>query len=408
MRLVTSRNIAKLEDWEFRMQEQKEERYHKVGSDENRESIIRERIVAIRERANASGLVDAQNFDRIHHSVYVWWKMLVERPKPLTDHGWKTLRPMLALTIEDSKNEFHSDRVVEERRICTDRLAELLLELGNNGFHQALKPIATALGHHPNALPKPKRCSTLAVLAPLPCWDLHPRVDASNFLTVQHLMLVEILSWRLKVERQLKQMLHPGTEEDGAPVKLTVNGREAPGAWRPVGHLLRADCVFRATPRHSLHKSLHVSSPCPVLLPLFYPDLMVTMRDSPWDDACFEVYPQAMQVARTLLECLGMQDAAHVEMKLTGCRFVCGRCDDDMTRDWSGIIGHYLEEERRHNLKHSTSSSGNTRFQHDLTRDYDDVVVTVVPEERAGRLPDLDKFVPPKKQVPVARAARCL
>ncbi|KAG9076836.1 hypothetical protein FRC06_009252, partial [Ceratobasidium sp. 370] len=189
-----------------------------------------------------------------------------------------------------------------------------------------------------------------------------------------------------------------GTKKSEGGLSLTVKGGAEPSAdLTPADRrLLRADCVFRATSVHPLYSYLVLGSSYPVGLPLFFPDLLITRRDVAWNAAHFEAYPEAKRVATALMKCLGMEDAAYVEMKVMGGRFLCGWCVGHKPRDWSGIIGHVLEEQRRQ--KHArTQRSMAEAHHHDLHQHAGEPMVKIVPAQEAGEVPGLNTFVPPMK-----------
>ncbi|KAG8684062.1 hypothetical protein FRC08_013920 [Ceratobasidium sp. 394] len=76
-----------------------------------------------------------------------------------------------------------------------------------------------------------------------------------------------------------------------------------------------------------------------------------------------------------------------------GCRFACGKCLDQTATDWSGIIGHYLEEQRRYKFANMGTSNLSEMNRHRLA----DATIRVVPPEEAGEAPDLAELVPSPK-----------
>ncbi|KAG9089305.1 hypothetical protein FRC06_001599 [Ceratobasidium sp. 370] len=436
--LEASGDVAALEDWECSQYEAMEDRYlhgakvynflRKWEYDEETETIIRDRTGMIRAKSIPDLVLFAREFDEIHHSVYVLWKTLVEQPKPLTQSGaaWKALRPKLKKILDESEYCNLVDRDAQARRMCSERLLELLVEAGseNNQF----KAIATALnvGTVPTSVPlaSTNRIYEL-VLAPYPnlndalrwgCLEgfrytpFSPHQTEELFGTVTHLVTAEVLKWREKMTVELDQLALTGVlgaKKNENHIKLTVKGSTEPSenldpAMR---RLLRADCIFKASQTHPLQATLRLGSSHPVALPLFFPDLLVTRRDAAWYAAHFEAYPDARRVAKVLLKCLEMEDAAHAEMKVMGSRFVCGRCvNNEKTRDWCGIIGHYMEEQRRQKYARAQSTADTRR--HDLGQRTGEALVKVVAAEDAGKSPDFSVFVPPKKATPGIRGYR--
>ncbi|KAG8733130.1 hypothetical protein FRC10_000407 [Ceratobasidium sp. 414] len=129
------------------------------------------------------------------------------------------------------------------------------------------------------------------------------------------------------------------------------------------------DCVFKANKDHPLFGMLHGGSDPVVPMPLFYPDLLITRRDDEWNPKYFQACPDASRIAGGLLECLWMQDAANVELKVMGRQFVCGRCSDQKARDWSGIIRHYIEEQHRYKQARSRLPKSSSDNRHDLAEE---------------------------------------
>ncbi|KAG9087863.1 hypothetical protein FS749_002598, partial [Ceratobasidium sp. UAMH 11750] len=352
----------------------------------------------------------------IHHSVYVEWQTLVEQPRPLTDSTWKALRPKLRKLFDESDYCNFADEDATIQRTCSERLLELLIDVG--GEHTLFKAIATSLdvGTVPTSAPvaSTNRIYEL-MLTPYPnlndalewgCMEEFkytpsgPDETELLFGQVADMVGAEVSKWRegRMVElRQLALASISASRGDEHNIKLTVKGSTEPTQdLHPVARrLLRADCIFKASRTHPLHSTLCLGSSYPVALPLFFPDLLVTRRDAVWNVAYFEAHLDARRVARALLKCLGMEDAAHVEMKVMGSRFVCGRCVDCEARDWSGIIGHYLGQQQKQKYAREQSVVAEAR-RHDLQR-ADEPLVKIVPAEDAGKTPDLSVFVPPKK-----------
>ncbi|KAG8689627.1 hypothetical protein FRC08_010844 [Ceratobasidium sp. 394] len=207
--------------------------------------------------------------------------------------------------------------------------------------------------------------------------------------------------WIDQVEQDLTRVLSKGQRAKRSgndPVLMVKGSTEAAAQLSNVTRrLLRADCVFKASDEHPLFGALHSGSDYPVPLSLFYPDLLITHRDKPWNPEWFQLHPEASRVAKALLACLDMQDAAHAEMKTMGCRFVCGRCSDRKARDWSGIIGHYIQEQRRHRYKRIQPPDVSRTNRHSLTEALKEPLVQIIPTEQPGEVLDVASVVPPLK-----------
>ncbi|KAG8734864.1 hypothetical protein FRC10_011348 [Ceratobasidium sp. 414] len=264
------------------------------------------------------------------------WKTLTQS---VVSAAWKTLLPTIKLTLIHGGQLSHQVQDKKARRKCSRRLGELWMETGANlgGFG----PVAAALGV--GTMPSSSEISNemrRVVLTPFPNikdglkWDFmdifrrakYDRDETGEvFASVLDQINAKVPEWIDQVENHLAGLVFEGAQRkrlnDGVPLLL-----------------LRADCVFKASKEHPLFGMLHSGSDPVVPMPLFYPDLLITRRDDEWNPKHFQAYPDASRVARGLLECLGMHDAANVELKVMGRQFVCGRCSDQKARDWSGIV----------------------------------------------------------------------
>lgn len=95
--------------------------------------------------------------------------------------------------------------------------------------------------------------------------------------------------------------------------------------------LLRADSIFKAPKDSSL---------------LFFPQVAadlsfrraeVVIKDS-WSVNKVKRYSHAREVARALLECLGMPNATYLSVLNFGKRFICGRCYDRHPKNWKEMV----------------------------------------------------------------------
>ncbi|KAG8725519.1 hypothetical protein FRC09_013758 [Ceratobasidium sp. 395] len=492
--LMASGNVSLVEDWVCAQYEAMDDRFlhgvklydflRKWEFDEKAEAIISERKDAIKKRTIEQSIPDVEGFDNIHRSVYVLWKTIVEQPRPVTERGWKMLKPVVAKVLDESQFCHYDDEDVNRQRICSERLSELLGQIASE--YMPLKPIATALGIDAVSTSAPAASTDriyYLMLTPHPnqadaleweCLRLFENADFSRHQTDEifgqrsDIIAAEIESWRIKVITELGQIVsvsNSGRKKKRNDVRLMQNTLRLRSLWiwgvgsgspglsgvllsapehvssrgahapehpelsggsgsnpkiRSVGsapglktillssvepgatldsstrQLLRADCVFKASRQHPLYSILYLGKSHYVPLPLFFPDLLVTRRDIAWDIADFEAYPDAKRVAKELLKHLGMEDAAHVEMKTMGSRFVCGRCADRKARDWNGIIGHYLEEQRRRRHTQEQSSIPITQI-HNLSHHIDKPLVEIVSSKDAGETTPLSVFVPPKR-----------
>ncbi|KAG8701054.1 hypothetical protein FRC08_004306 [Ceratobasidium sp. 394] len=417
-KIKASGDVAVLEAWDYEHDQALENRLkHGVevytflrqwDYDKKTRRVMRERREAIEKRANDLELEWSRWCKNIHYSLAVLWYTLTEQPKPLTENAWKTLLPTIKLTLIHGGQLSHQAQDKKARRECSRRLGELWLETGANPGR--LGPIATALGV--GTMPSSSEISNemrRVVLTPFPNvkdglkWDCMEdlrwaRYDEGEtgevFASILDQINAKVPEWVDQVESQLVGLVSRGAPKKRVndSVALTVRGSTESTAHLSdtTRRILRADCVFKASKEHPLFGMLHDGSDSVVPISLFYPDLLITRRDEKWDPTCFQAYPDASRVAKGLLECLGMQDAAHMELKVMGRRFVCRRCSDQKARDWSGIIGHYIEEQRRHKRARGTN-------HHDLGQITEEPAVQISPVEAVGDEPDLAKIVPPPK-----------
>ncbi|KAG8755252.1 hypothetical protein FRC12_010951 [Ceratobasidium sp. 428] len=250
--LEASGNVVLMEDWVCAQYEAMDDRFvhgvklydflRKWQSDEKAEAIISERKNAIKKRAIEQSIPDVDGFDNIHRSVYVLWKTIVEQPKPLTEHRWKTLKPIIAEILEESEFCHFEEEDVTRQRICSERLSELLSQTASE--YMPLKPIAKALGT--DAVPTSAPAASTDrmyqfVLSPHPNsadalkWDCLKLFKCANYgrhqtdeIFGQRLETIstEIENWRTKVMTELGQMVSTSDtrrKKNGNDVRLVVS-----------------------------------------------------------------------------------------------------------------------------------------------------------------------------------------
>ncbi|KAG8682304.1 hypothetical protein FRC09_016863, partial [Ceratobasidium sp. 395] len=324
---------------------------------EKEQTMMRERRKAIEQRLVDLDLESSEDWERIHHSVYVLWNTLTEQPRPLTDSAWKALLPILTLTLEESRAQQYIFHEEIRQHICSRRLGELWNEVGTNPGR--LGPLVAALGVR--SIPSSGMVSNdmnQNALTPFPSiedglkWDFMATFREGEhsinrteqlFTSVLGQIQRKVPEWVDRVELDLVELLSksksPRAKHLNSNLSLTVKGSTEATAQLPdvTRRLLRADCAFKASDEHPLFGVLYTGSDYSPPVPLCYPDLLITQRGKAWNPEWFQPYPEACRVAKALLACLDMENAAHAEMKAMGCRFVCGRCLGLKARNWGGI-----------------------------------------------------------------------
>ncbi|KAG8790925.1 hypothetical protein FRC12_010659 [Ceratobasidium sp. 428] len=385
--------------------------------DEKAQTMMRERRKTIEQRLVDLDLESSEDWEQIHYSFYVLWNTLTEQPKPLTEGAWKALLPTIQLTLEESRYQNYVAYLNTRQDMCSRRLNELWREVGANPGR--LGSIVAALGAR--SMPSLGTASdgmNRAVLTPFPGiedgleWDFmatfcdgEHNVNQTEqlFTSVLDRIQTKIPEWVNRVELDLARLLSKPngsrTKRQDSSLPLTVKGSTEAAAHLPgvTRRLLRADCAFKASDEHPLYGVLYIGSDYLSPLPLCYPDLLITRRGKAWNPEWFQPYSEACRVAKALLACLGMGNAAHAEMKVMGCRFVCGRCSDRKAWNWDGMVGHYLQEQRRHKYRRFQPPGVSHLNSHSLAETRGKLLVQIAPEEQLGEVIDLASIVPPLK-----------
>ncbi|KAF8604482.1 hypothetical protein BDV93DRAFT_104735 [Ceratobasidium sp. AG-I] len=301
----------------------------------------------------------------------------------LAASAWKALRPKLEFILNESSDQVICEESWERQLTCSRRLTDLLFNLGRI-LPNALSPIATAL--EVNAVPASvivARIWNKLVLTAFPNLDdalkwpcmkkfvygeYSRQGTEDRFMARLDQIPAEVQKWDKQVIADLTLLFQKGqeakSEVDSVPLTVGNSTEPTKHLTDDMRRLLRADCVFRATKHHTLYNVFHDTSRYGVSTPLFYPDMLLTRREEAWNPEYFQPYREAGQVAKQLLRCLNMEDAAHAQLKLMGVQFICGWCSDQNPKDWMGIIGHYLEEQRRKTrLDSRTSNEHNNHLQ---------------------------------------------
>ncbi|CAE6405071.1 unnamed protein product [Rhizoctonia solani] len=349
--------------------------------DERFEEMKRGRFSAIKARLMGEGCeevdcdVDFEGEDG-YGMLQKEWDRLVHQPKLLTSRTWDNIK-LRVLRIVETYREF---RLETER---TYRGIERRLKLGE---------LVTAIGtEEPQIIelaPEYDRSSDQAesLIIPFPKWtralnlwtlrqiaeeDISGSVAEARFMTQRESIIQELRTWqRLLVAGLVKKLetrntiglsdllvcripprasLWPPLE----PVELstTFTAESKQYIWgNDISTLLRADSVFEFYDYptcYYFHEIVEVIQD--KLLP---PPSYIPARYSEDDrDDVYGTIPLGLRgvgahrlgqkAAKRLLACLGKQNAAYLEMKGYGRRFVCGKCWVKTPMTWVEMLTHY-------------------------------------------------------------------
>ncbi|QRV94557.1 hypothetical protein RhiJN_22575 [Ceratobasidium sp. AG-Ba] len=178
-----------------------------------------------------------------------------------------------------------------------------------------------------------------------------------------------IEKWREDGEQQLVEWWlgaghHSKADEHRVanPMVTIYGSTEATSLLSPQARfLLRADTIFKEQdPQHASrrYRCLH------------YPhftreeELVFTYIDKWGVSTPLCRYFEAEKITNLFLERFGIPDAAYIELKLMGKRFVCQRCEYPQAMSWDALLFHYLYE-----FKPSNSTDGQSMT--DLHRAHD-------------------------------------
>ncbi|KAG8767564.1 hypothetical protein FRC12_006170 [Ceratobasidium sp. 428] len=306
------------------------------------------------------------------------WHALVSAPKPLTDRIWTNMLPKLTQILEENR-ERHALEAKKQRRIdrltCVDRFLMRMKYL-----EHPFEPIFQALGvptppppdfagpstrwasiikkNEPQAAnPFPKSLSALK-------WECLKEFDETEMSIEEveaklegrkDVISEKVLEWRALTEQQLVERLGPelSNAQDEAVLVIDNNTDLATQLSRNTRLLLRADTVFKQVAFDPDDKfKIPYSAPC------YYPRFISSVDDhlhlrerhySPWQKKAvsLDLYARdtkTERVVKLMLQDLGLPDVSHIELKVMGERFMCGRCCDYEPDSWTSFVWHFLRE----------------------------------------------------------------
>ncbi|KAG8773828.1 hypothetical protein FRC12_002302, partial [Ceratobasidium sp. 428] len=304
------------------------------------------------------------------------WRALVEAPKPLTDRVWTNILPKLTPLLEENRKQNLAYDKKNNRVVRRTRADKFLMEMKYTTH--PYRSILDALGVGVPSLPDLDGRSTMlkqaimakhlpAILNPFPWTHVALNWACLNDLSELDMSISEVEAkleerktqieervqqWRTSVERRLVEKIESGNNIDD-DVILSVRGSTDSTAHlsRDTRILLRADTVFKRERYDDVFDSVFRSFK-------YYPNLVCSgvelfNEDAhyPWmerkdklDLSPWVIDTEAQNIVKLLLRDLGMPDVAHVELKLLGLRFVCGRCTYRIPDSWKNMVLHYIEE----------------------------------------------------------------
>ncbi|KAF8607776.1 hypothetical protein BDV93DRAFT_603553 [Ceratobasidium sp. AG-I] len=371
------------------------------------DELIQQRVDAIHARLIEHGW-GAVDFNITYLPLMRSWEKLVEVAKPLTDRTWTNLYPKLKPILE--ANRRHREEQERQQRLAT-RLTLVNQFLENaRGDQRPYIQLATdsetasasVVGEKLN-LPAPdiKSMKELQFISEMlyESRDLTAEETSAKLESLRPKFDHAVLWWRRDLEEELV-----GIASDDDPFSLLMPGRHRlrdktrPNRWindkrtivptsatftaesnehvhDDTRRLLRADTVFGISGSPSL---------------CFYPEVVYELERKLDSDSNISRYVKRSRVyqddyesdelkrlntsllrfdqpvheiAEELLRRLGRPDAAYLEMKALGRRFVCERCWNKRPMEWAEMLNHYDLEYRLH----GTRSDFYKRRQLDIT-----------------------------------------
>ncbi|KAH7332971.1 hypothetical protein B0J17DRAFT_677073 [Rhizoctonia solani] len=294
------------------------------------------------------------------------WNDLVSRSKPLTERIWTNIQPKLIPLLEanrEARQKMERDSRKSERQF---RLSELFLDIKQKDPSvlqlKAPNPVARLSSTMATISftyrgPFPDFCHTLDWPLIKDLYETDSTVEEMEARFEEKRQEIEglVTQWQNRIQSQLVSRLREGYANQGETVRPIITiSNDGPGPLANVSDdlklLLRADSLFHSTPTLSNLKS-----------PLSFGTIIssaglsgslsvyssVIPRPTPNLDN-IQWYSEAHEAARELLADMGRPDASYLEMKGVGSVFACGRCHDTDTRNWEGMVQHYVEQKQLH------------------------------------------------------------
>ncbi|CAE6477406.1 unnamed protein product [Rhizoctonia solani] len=283
------------------------------------------------------------------------WASMVFTTKPLTEQAWDNILPRLL----DHLKVNHEERLKREqaRRKSARNNA---IESWFTTIRGQLSPYARAVPSQSNDLDS-ELDTTASIDKPviqgqafpdrwLTCeWSEYKKLVENDIPHEQFLVDFEktkpefqrlTVDWRNTLEARLIEMLPSDTcppDFNATPFTMTVvTGKRAkPMNKLPVDiqKLLRADVIFANSSNHERSSTWHY--------PHTYGICGIKFSEMSYNSGAHEV-------AKALLNVLGLPDASHLGLEAYGKAFRCGRCPQGATVGyyWRDIIDHYIDSVR--------------------------------------------------------------
>ncbi|CAE6535148.1 unnamed protein product [Rhizoctonia solani] len=297
-----------------------------------------------------------------HHRA---WNALVNQPKPLTDRIWANLQPKLIPLLEARRVE-RLKAEHEERKSGRQRR---LVELFDGIKQEVCSSLETLRGRESGIFPDSKRTyktdyryDVFPSLGHALAWplvkDLHetdstPEEMEARFEKRREEVETLVNEWRTSIPAHfLNQAKANGTVL--RPVLTSYRGGSGPfiNLSDDLKRLLRADSVFYTTSPlgnkkiPATYSSILDTEGLSALL--CTPDNAPSPKPLSLEHMFW--YPEAHEVAKTLLANLGKPDISYFEIwgfpvsKI----YMCGRCHNTDRMTWAQVIQHYVEQKQKH------------------------------------------------------------
>ncbi|EUC59831.1 hypothetical protein RSOL_325090 [Rhizoctonia solani AG-3 Rhs1AP] len=273
--------------------------------------------------------------------TYRAWNILVNQPRPLTERIWINIQPKLVVLLETNRVE----RLEKERQYRKigrqNHLLQFFMELDRKMSSPAVPFAIRKFGSRPafrmitHVFPSFAHTLAWPLVKDLYETDLTPEAMKSKLDKHRHEIEALVTKWRTIIRTYLvDQAAANGIILRKIPVfygepNLLV---KIPDSIKP---LLRADSLFYTTPLLMNKKS-----------PLTFSSLLANeewkwsrIAPTPKPLSLEHVfwYPEAHEVAKTLLIAVGKPDASYLEMDGSK-EYLCGRCHETDPKTWVQMV----------------------------------------------------------------------
>ncbi|KAF8597359.1 hypothetical protein BDV93DRAFT_562396, partial [Ceratobasidium sp. AG-I] len=324
------------------------------------------------------------------------WKCIVSRPQPLTDRIWNHIYSEILEVLLQLRGRDPAPLIQERLAGRQEHLHKLL-----SGIRIARPPLVdVTIGDAPRRSSPSYKGPYLhfkfgkenAVDAPFPTtgegltWPLLtglverdvPKEEMERAFNEQRDEIERaILGWQTRVDDEVMDIWRAGHPNRHPNDRRMSNPEHNGSSSKVVGALPACTLVFgkpdgsttsdiNELPQShqlllradTLMKQIAPQEECSMVTqtfrPLAYPDIVpercsiqilgALYQGDSWDSSLWASYPEAEEIACSLLQHLGRPDATHAEMDALRLRFSCMRCNNNEAKSWDALLEHYLEE----------------------------------------------------------------